>query len=132
METHVRRLLAHVRRKFEEARTAQPSANSVDSHATIALNSIRELYLIDRALWDKDQPITTTHQVRVRAELSTRSSNGSRHGIRHSPQVLPQSLLGNAVHYVRSVVEARDVPHQGEVQLDNIVVVFDPRRKSAA
>jgi transposase len=91
---------AHVRRKFEDARKAQTSPDSTDSHAKIALNFIRELYLIERALWDKDQPISAEHRLRVRAELSASiivRFNAWLTAL--APQVLPQSLLGKAVHY---------------------------------
>ena len=60
---------AHVRRKFDEARKAQAEYAN-DSHAKIALQFIRELYLIEKALWDKDQPVSAAHRVRVRTELS--------------------------------------------------------------
>lgn len=61
---------AHVRRKFEEARKAQASASSADSQAKIALSFIRELYRVERALWNREQPVTAEYRVRVRTELS--------------------------------------------------------------
>jgi transposase len=60
---------AHVRRQFDEARKAQVS-NAAESQAKIALEFIRELYLIEKALWDKAQSISPEHRVRVRSELS--------------------------------------------------------------
>ena len=61
-----------MRRKFEEARKAQSSANSTDIHSKIAPSYIRELYLIERALWDKDQPITRIIECRACASLDDR------------------------------------------------------------
>lgn len=90
---------AHVRRKFDEARKAQAEANS-DSHAKIALSFIRDLYLIEKPLWDKDQPISAEHRLRVRTELSAPIMVKFHAWLQAlAPQVLPQSLLGKAVHY---------------------------------
>lgn len=90
---------AHVRRKFDEARKAQ-AQNAADSQAKIALEFIRELYLIEKALWDKDQPISCEHRVQVRSELSAPIMAKFHAWLEAlAPQVLPQSLLGKAVHY---------------------------------
>lgn len=112
---------AHVRRKFEDARKAQASSNSTDSHAKIALCFIRELYLIERALWDKDQPISAEHRVRVRAELSAPIMERFHTWLQAlAPQVLPQSLLGKAVHYTSGQwPKLTTFLTQGEVPLDN-------------
>ena len=48
-----------MRRKFDEARKA---TNAADSQAKIALEFIRELYLVEKALWSKDQPISMPHE----------------------------------------------------------------------
>jgi transposase len=112
---------AHVRRKFEEARKAQTSPESTDSHAKTALSFIRELYLIERALWDKDQPVTADHRVRVRTELSAPIMVRF-HLWLHSLalQVLPQSLLGRAVHYTQGQwPKLTTFLTHGEVPLDN-------------
>jgi transposase len=111
---------AHVRRKFDEARKAQP-AQSATGHARVALEMIREVYLIERALWDRDQPITPEHRVRVRAELSAPIVARFHSWLEAlAPQVLPQSLLGKAVHYTlgqwRKLVVFLG---HGEVPLDN-------------
>jgi hypothetical protein len=63
---------AHARRKFEEARKAQTSPTSADRHAKIALSFIRELYPIERALWDTEQPITADHRVRAEGLRTSR------------------------------------------------------------
>lgn len=111
---------AHVRRKFDEARKAQ-AHNAADSQAKIALEFIRELYLIEKALWDKHQPISPEHRVRVRSELSAPIIAKFHAWLEAlAPQVLPQSLLGKAVHYTLGQWPklTRFLTH-GEVPLDN-------------
>lgn len=112
---------AHVRRKFDEARKAQPTANAHDGHARQALEMIRELYLIERALWDRDQPISPEHRVRVRAELSAPIITKFHAWLEAlAPKVLPQSLLGKAVRYTLGQWPKllRFLEH-GEIPLDN-------------
>jgi transposase len=90
---------AHVRRKFDEAHKEQ-ARDAADSQAKIAGEFICELYLVEKALWDKDQPISREHRVRVRSELSAPIMAKFHAWLeRLAPQVLPQSLLGKAVHY---------------------------------
>lgn len=110
---------AHVRRKFDEARKA--SSNSADSQAKVALAFIRELYLVERALWDKDQPISPEHRVRVRAELSAPIMAKFHAWLEAlAPQVLPRSLLGKAVHYTLGQwLKLITFLTHGEVPLDN-------------
>jgi transposase len=111
---------AHVRRKFDEARKAQ-AHNGADSQAKIALEFIRELYLIEKALWDKDQPISPEHRVRVRTQLSV-SIMAKFHVWLEAlaPRVLPQSLLGKAVHYTLGQwPKLTTFLTHGEVPLDN-------------
>ena len=111
---------AHVRRKFDEARKAQ-APNAADSQARIALEFIRDLYLIEKALWDKHQPLSPEHRVNVRAELSA-PIMAKFHAWCEAlaPQVLPQSLLGKAVHYTLGQWPklTRFLTH-GEAPLDN-------------
>lgn len=111
---------AHVRRKFDEARKAQSAPNS-SSHARIALDFIRELYLIERPLWDREHPITPEHRVRVRGELSKPILERFHAWLEVlAPQVLPQSLLGKAVHYTLGQWPKLTVfLSHGEVPLDN-------------
>jgi transposase len=91
---------AHVRRKFDEARKAQPGDNASGGHARVALNFIRELYLIERALSDQDHPVSAEHRVRVRTELSAPIVAKFHAWLEAlAPKALPQSLLGKAVHY---------------------------------
>lgn len=113
--------LAHVRRKFDEASKAQASSSSADSQAKIALAFIRELYLIERALWDKAQPISPEHRVRVRTELSAPIMARFHTWLEAlAPQVLPQSLLGKAVYYTLGQwPKLTTFLTHGEVPLDN-------------
>jgi transposase len=112
---------AHVRRKFDEARKAQSTENATGGHARVALEMIRELYLIERALWDRDQPITAEHRVRVRAELSAPVVSKFHAWLEAlAPKVLPQSLLGKAVHYALGQwPKLTTFLEHGEVPLDN-------------
>lgn len=110
---------AHVRRKFEEARKA--ASTGTDSQARVALAFIRGLYLIEKALWDKDQPPSPEHRLRVRSELSAPVMTQF-HDWLHAlaPQVLPQSLLGKAVHYALGQwPKLTTFLTHGEVPLDN-------------
>jgi transposase len=112
---------AHARRRFDDARKAQPAESATGGHARVALEMIRELYLIERALWDRDQPITAEHRLRVRAELSAPIVAKFHAWLEAlAPQVLPQSLLGKAVHYTlgqwRKLIVFLE---HGEVPLDN-------------
>ena len=112
---------AHVRRKFDEARKAQSQQNAADSHARIALDFIRELYVVERALWDKDQPITPEHRVAIRIQLSAPIMANFRTWLEAlAPQVLPQSLLGKAVHYTLGQwPKLNTFLTHGDVPLDN-------------
>ena len=112
---------AHVRRKFDEARKAQTAEHSTDSHARVALDFIRELYLIERALWDRDRPVTAEHRVRVRADLSAPITARFHAWLEAlAPKVLPQSLLGRAIHYTLGQwPKLTTFLTHGEVPLDN-------------
>lgn len=112
---------AHVRRKFDEAQKAQPVPSATSGHARLALEMIRELYVIERAFWREDQPGTPEHRLRVRAELSA-PIIGKFHAWCEAlaPQVLPQSLLGKAIHYTLGQWHKLIVfLERGEVPLDN-------------
>ncbi|HEY5102495.1 MAG TPA: IS66 family transposase [Steroidobacteraceae bacterium] len=90
--------LAHARRKFEEARKA--SAQSADGQARVALEFIRELYRIERSLTDREGPCEPAERLRVRAEHSAPLMAQFHVWLEAlAPKVLPQSLLGKAVHY---------------------------------
>jgi transposase len=111
---------AHVRRKFDEARKAQ-TQHAADSQAKIALEFIRELYLVEKALGDKDQPISAEHRVRVRSQLSAPIMTKFHAWLEAlAPQVLPQSLLGKAVRYTLGQwSKLTTFLEHGEVPLDN-------------
>jgi transposase len=89
--------MAHARRKFDEARKATPGDSS---HAKIALDFIRELYLIEHTLWDRERPMTPAQRVAVRQARSAPILERLHSWLQAlSPQVLPESRLGKAVHY---------------------------------
>jgi len=112
---------AHVRRRFDEARKAQTVDNASDSHARMALDFIREIYLIERALWDRDRPVSPEHRVRVRADLSAPIMTKLHTWLETlAPKVLPQSLLGRAIHYTLGQwPKLTTFLTHGEVPLDN-------------
>jgi transposase len=112
---------AHVRRYFEEARKAHSANNATGGYARRALEFIRELYLVERALWDRDHPVSPEDRIRVRTELSTAVMNEFHTWLEAlAPNVLPQSLLGKAVHYALGQWRKLSVfLAHGEVPLDN-------------
>jgi transposase len=111
---------AHVRRKFDEALKAS-GAGAKDGHAEQALAFFRELYLVERALWDPHRPVSAQQRVQVRIELSAPIIAKFRAWLEAlAPQVLPQSLLGKAVHYaLRQWPKLTVFLRHGEVPLDN-------------
>jgi transposase len=89
--------MAHARRRFEEARKATPGDSN---HARCALDFIRELYLIERGLWDREHPRTPEQRVAVRQSRSAPIMERFHAWLEAlSCQVLPESRLGKAVHY---------------------------------
>ena len=113
--------LAHVRRRFDEARKAQSKDNTSGGHAGVALDFIRELYLIERPLWDRDHPISPERRIEIRTELSKPVVEKFHTWLEALlPQVLPQSLLGKAVHYALGQwPKLITFLTHGEVPLDN-------------
>jgi transposase len=88
--------LAHARRKFEEAR----KASAVDGQARVALEFIRELYRIERSMADRTPPCSPEERLKVRAEQSAPVMAKFHAWLEAlASNVLPQSLLGRAVHY---------------------------------
>jgi hypothetical protein len=61
--------MAHAQRKFDEARKAA----APDEHARAALEFIGKLPLIERGLWDRDQPCTPEQRVAIRRQRSAPS-----------------------------------------------------------
>src|SRR5207248_381574 len=89
--------MAHARRKFDEARKATPGDSS---HAKSALDFIRELYLIEHTLWDREHPVTPARRLEVRSMRSAPIMTRFHAWLEAlSSQVLPESRLGKAVHY---------------------------------
>ena len=111
--------LAHARRKFDEAHKAQP--NDTVGHAKVALEFIRDLYRIERPLWDADHPVSPTHRVQVRTQLSKPIIDRFHAWLEAlAPKVLPESRLGKAVYYTLGQWPKLTVFLQhGDVPLDN-------------
>jgi hypothetical protein len=112
---------AHARRKFDEAHKAQSAGRGADGHARAALEMIRELYRIERPLWDMHTPISAEDRLAVRAQHSASiAAKFHRWCEQLAPRVLPQSLLGKAVHYsLRQWPKLCLFLEHGEVPLDN-------------
>lgn len=88
---------AHCRRKFDEARKASPNA---DSHAKAALEFIRQLYGIERAMNESKTTVTPEQRLQQRTERSAPVTLQFRAWLEAlAPIVVPQSLLGKAVQY---------------------------------
>ena len=89
--------MAHARRKFDEAKKAQPDSAT---HARAALEFIARLSAIEKLLWDPDHPVTPEQRVTVRQERSAPIMAAFHAWLEAlAPQVLPQGKLGKAVHY---------------------------------
>jgi transposase len=110
--------MAHARRRFDEARKAQPGDTS---HARTALEFIRELYLIERPLWDREHPLTAEQRVAVRQTRSAPIMERFHGWLQAlSSQVLPESRLGKAVHYTLGQwPKLTAFLSHGEVPIDN-------------
>ena len=110
--------MAHARRRFDEARKAQPGDHS---HASTALDFIRELYLIERTLWDREHPLTPEQRVAVRQSRSAPIMARFHAWLEAlSFKVLPESRLGKAVYYTLGQWPKLTVfLSHGEVPIDN-------------
>jgi transposase len=110
--------MAHARRKFDEARKTQPGDSS---HARAALDFIRELYLIERTLWEREHPMQAEQRVAIRSARSTPIMARFHDWLEAlAPQVLPESRLGKAVHYTLGQWTKLGVfLSHGEVPIDN-------------
>lgn len=109
--------LAHARRKFEVAR----KASTTDGQARVALEFIREQYRIERSLADRPRPCEPEERLRTRAEQSAPVMQRFNTWLEAlAPSVLPQSLLGKAVHYTLGQWPKLSVfLTQADVPLDN-------------
>ncbi len=110
--------VAHARRRFDEARKAQPGDSS---YARTALEFIRELYLIERTLWDPEHPLTPERRVAIRQTRSAPIMARFHAWLEMlAPQVLPESRLGRAVHYTLGQWSKLTVfLSHGEAPIDN-------------
>lgn len=109
---------AHARRKFDEARKATPGDSS---HAKCALEFIRELYRIERTLWDPEHPVTPAQRLEVRSQRSAPIMERFRTWLEAlAPQVLPEGRLGKAVYYTLGQwPKLSTFLSHGEVPIDN-------------
>jgi transposase len=110
--------MAHARRRFEDARKATPSDTGA---AKAALEMIRELYLIERPLWDRERPVTPAQRLEIRARLSAPIVAKFHAWLEAlAPKVLPESRLGKALYYALGQWPKLTVfLKHGEVPLDN-------------
>ena len=89
--------MAHARRKFDEAKKAQPDSAS---NAKAALDFIGRLSLIERSLWDREHPLTPEERVKVRQQRSAPIMAEFHVWLETlASKVLPESKLGKAVRY---------------------------------
>jgi transposase len=109
----------HVRRKFDEARKAQ--ACERDGHARTALAFIGELYANERTLNERVPAATPEERVRMRQQFSSAViERFHAWALDLAPRVLPESLLGKAVHYALNQWAKLTVfLNQAELPLDN-------------
>lgn len=107
-----------MRRKFDEALKAQPD---VTGNAKTALAFIRELYAVERALSEREPPITAEQRVAARQERSRPLVERFRTWLEAlEPQVLPESRLGKALRYTLGQWPKLTVfLEHGAVPLDN-------------
>ncbi len=90
--------MAHARRRFDAA--VKASQRGSDAQARVGLEFIRELYRIERPLWDKEHPCTPHQRLQIRAEQSAPVVEKFHAWLEAlASQVLPESLLGKAVYY---------------------------------
>lgn len=104
--------MAHVRRKFVEARTEQPE------EATFALAAIQMLYRIERTIRDA----TPEERVRVRQLRSKEifETLAGQLDVFAAKTVLPKSKFGEAVAYARSQLPLiENYLRVGELEIDN-------------
>jgi hypothetical protein len=88
--------MAHCRRYFDEAR----KAGKDNSHAKVALDFIGRLSLIERPLWERDQPLTPAERLAIRQQRSAPIMAEFHAWLEAlAPKVLPESRLGKAVAY---------------------------------
>jgi transposase len=88
--------MAHIRRKFDEAKKAQSKSSQKTGKADWALSQIQKLYRIEKQI--KGLPIEERY--RTRQEKSVPLLNQFKTWLdKSAPNVLPESLLGKALNY---------------------------------
>lgn len=112
--------LAHVRRYFKDVTKAQPEASR---NANIALDYIGELYAVERDLREQKTPATPQERLEARQRRSRPIMTEFRAWLDGlAPKMLPESKLGNAVHY------ALGQWHKLQIYLDDPGVPIDNNR----
>ena len=109
--------MAHIRRKFDEAKKAQGKGNQKTGKADWALNHIQKLYRIEKQI--KTLPIDERY--RIRQEKSLPLLNQFKAWLdKSAPNVLPESLLGKALSYALNQWEkAIRYIDDGRLDIDN-------------
>lgn len=88
--------MAHARRYFDEAKKVGADA----AYAKVALDYIGRLSMIERALWDRDHPVTPEQRVAVRQQKSAPIMAEFHAWLEATtPRALPEGRLGKALHY---------------------------------
>jgi len=107
--------MAHARRKFVEAKTAQPKNKS--GRADLAINKIAKLYRIEKSIKD----LSPAEKCKIRTEQSLPLLNDFKKWLDRSiQQVLPKSAIGKAIQYnLNQWEKISGYIKSGEINIDN-------------
>jgi len=107
--------MAHARRKFVEAQTAEPKNKS--GRATLAINTIAKLYRIEKSI----KGLSAAEKSVIRAEKSLPLLNDFKKWLEKSiQQVLPKSAIGKAIQYSLNQWEKLSgYIKSGDINIDN-------------
>jgi len=111
--------MAHARRKFVEAQTAEPKNNTKNKsgRATFAINTIAKLYRIEKNIKD----LSADEKTAVRKEQSLALLNDFKKWLdKSNQQVLPKSAIGKAIQYSLNQWDKLSgyIKH-GDINIDN-------------
>jgi transposase len=109
--------MAHIRRKFDEAKKAQSNSSKKTGKADWALNQIQKLYRIEKQI----KGLSVEERYRIRQEQSIPLLGQFKAWLdKSAPNVLPKSLLGNALNYALNQWEkAIRYCDDGRLDIDN-------------
>lgn len=109
--------MAHIRRKFDEAKKAQGKNSQKTGKADWALNQIQKLYRIEKQI----KGLSVEERYRIRQEQSVPLLGQFKVWLdKSAPNVLPKSLLGNALNYALNQWEkAIRYCDDGRLDIDN-------------